>query len=215
MSAGLDFAVVSTGNVYTAIDTYTATSSTSQTIANTYGPYPNGAMNLPGQAYLTPLVPGQLSSAKGQGAPLVVRYVRYNSTANPNLLASPGVVYWTDETFTTVSGVFTEGNPSATGNLNSLAGLLLVSSTSLGLTGAQAAAALNGNWCFIATSGFVPGASVVALTATGDALVGAAGNFVNARVASGTAPTSKRILQALTAIAGGVADVLVDTDWIF
>jgi hypothetical protein len=121
-------------------------------------------------------------------------------------------VYWTDETFTTVSGVFTEGNPAATGNLNSFAGYMLPNTASVsGLT----AAALNGNWVFIQTSGFLAGAYVPAATAIGDALVGAAGNFTLARVASGTAPTSIRCAQALTAIAAGVADVLVNTDWTY
>ena len=55
----------------------------------------------------------------------------------PNLLAYPAPVYWTDETYTTVSGVFTEGNPAATGNLNSLAGWLLAELHGLALTGAE------------------------------------------------------------------------------
>jgi hypothetical protein len=214
MSAGLDFANVSTGNVYTVVDPYiAAASSTQQVIQSNQPPFPNGAYNLPGNAYLLPLNTfGLVFGQKGEGAPLVVRYVRYNSTANPALIATPAPVYWTDETFTTVSGVFTEGNPSATGNINSLAGLLLPNTTILpSLTAAQ----LNGNWCFIAVSGFVPGVTAPAGTAVGDALIGAAGNFTLGRVASGTAPTTKRILQALSPITGGVADVLVDTDWTY
>lgn len=213
MSAGLDYPVVSTGNIFTAIDTYYASpSTTGQTIPPSQTALPNGAYNLPGQAYLTPVVPGLLSGVNGQGAPPVVRYVRYISTANPALVAFPAPVYWTDETFTNVSGVFSEGNPAATGNLNSFAGYLLPNTASVsGLT----AAALNGNWVFICTSGFIKGAYVPASTAIGDALVGVTGNFTLARVASGTAPTSKRIAQALTAISGGVADVLVDTDWTY
>jgi hypothetical protein len=218
MSAGLDFAVINSGNPYTNIDTYIASpSSTQQTIASQAQPFPNGAYNLLGQAYLAPVIPGLLSGVNGQGAPLVMRYVRYNSTANPNCLAAPAVVYWTDETFTTVSGVFSEGNPAATGNLNSLAGVLLVNTTAYpgSLTGAQLATALNGNYVWIATSGFVKGVAVPAATAIGDALVGVSGNFLAARIASGTAPTSKRILQALTAVAATVADCLVDTDWTY
>lgn len=218
MSAGLDFAVINTGNPYTNIDTYIASpSSTTQTIASMAQPYPNGAYALPGQAYLAPVVPGQLSSAKGQGAPLVLRYVRYNSTANPAALAGPAAVYWTDETFTTVSGVFSEGNPAATGNLNSLAGLLLVNTTAYpgSLTGAQLATTLNGNYVWIAVSGFVPGVQVPASTAIGDSLTGTSGNFLLARTASGTAPISKRIIQALTAVISTVADCLVDADWTY
>jgi hypothetical protein len=213
MSAGLDFPVVNTGNVYTNIDTYIASAtSTTQVIQQNQPPYPNGAYNTLGQAYLLPVVPGQLSTAKGQGAPLVVRYVRYNSTANPAPLAYPAAVYWTDETFTTVSGVFSEGNPAGTGNLNSLAGILLPNSTSIsGLTATQ----LNGNYVFIAVSGFVSGVAVPAATAIGDSLAGVSGNFLLQRTASGTAPISRRLLQALTAISGSSADCLVDVDWTY
>jgi len=213
MSAGLDYANVSTGNVYTTIDTYVAAaSSTTQVIQQTYPPYPNGAYNFPGAAYLLPQNTFGLLNAKGQGAPLVVRYVRYLSTANPALSAAPAAVYWTDETFTTVSGVFSEGNPAATGNLNSFAGILLPNTTAVsGLT----AAILNGNWCFIATSGFVPGVAVPGSTAIGDSLTGVSGNFLLFRTASGTAPISKRICQALTAVTSNVADCLVDTDWTY
>jgi hypothetical protein len=210
--AGLDFATFSTGNPYTTIDTYYATSTVNQTVPPTQAAYPNGALAWPGEAYLAPVTTFGLLGQKGQGAPLVLRYVRYNSTANPALLAYPAPVCWTDETFQTVSGVFSEGNPSGTGNLNSFAGLLLVNTTSVsGLT----AAALNGNWVWIATSGYVPGAYVPAATAIGDSLTMSSGNFTLTRTASGTAPISKRILQALTAISSGNADVLVDTDWTY
>jgi hypothetical protein len=213
MSAGLDFPIVNSGNVFTNIDPYIASaSSTQQVIQQNQPPYPNGAYNTLGQAYLLPVNPAALSTAKGQGAPLVVRYVRYNSTANPAPGAAPGVVYWTDETFTTVTGVFSEGNPAATGNLNSAAGILLPNSTSIsGLTAAQ----LNSNFVFIAVSGFVAGVAVPAATAIGDSLTGVAGNFLLFRTASGTAPISKRIAQALTAVSGGVADCLLDFDWTY
>lgn len=213
MGAGLDYAVINTGNPFTSIDPYIASAtSTQQVIQSNQPPYPNGAYNTLGQAYLAPVNPAALSAAKGQGAPLVIRYVRYNSTANPAVLTAPAAVYWTDETFTTVTGVFSEGNPAATGNLNSFAGIMLVNSTAVsGLT----AAILNGNYIWIATSGFVPGVAVPASTAIGDSLTGVSGNFLMFRTASGTAPISKRICQALTAVAATVADCLVDTDWTY
>lgn len=218
MALGNEFPYVSTGNLYTAIDTYASTISTQPPINTPSNP--NGALNPAGAAFL--LSQGSLEgptvayAGKGFGAPLIVRYVRYNSTANPNLLAYPAPVYWTDETFTTVSGVFSEGNPAATGNLNSLAGILLPNYTSLGLAAAAAATALNGNWCFIVTRGWVPNVSVPASTAIGDALVGTSGNFTFARVASGTAPTSRFNCTAQTAIsASNTADVLVNTDITF
>lgn len=221
MALGYEFPVITTGNLQTAIDTYASTISTQPPINTPSNP--NGALNPAGAAFL--LAPGvgqgasgakALYGANGWGAPLIVRYVRYNSTANPALLAYPAPVYWTDETYTTVSGVFTEGNPAATGNLNSLAGWLLPNSTALALTGAASATALNGNWCFIATKGFLPNAAVVAATAVGDALVGAAGNFVVGRVASGTAPTSRFNAIAQSAVTGNTtADILINTDITF
>lgn len=212
MALGTEFPVITTGNLYTAIDTYASTITT-QPPTNSPS-WPNGAQNPAGASFL--LAPTALASVtyakNGWGAPLIVRYVRYNSTANPNLLAYPAPVYWTDETFTTVSGVFTEGNPAATGNLNSLAGILLPNYTALNLTAANAALALNGNWCFIATKGFVPSAYVPGSTAVGDSLTGSAGNFTFTRTGSGTAPISRYNAIALTAIASGVADILVNTD---
>lgn len=216
-----EFPNISTGNLYTAIDTYTNTIST-QPPTNTPS-WPNGAQNPPGAFYLLsqgapegpatayPSASGSLSS-KGYGAPLVVRYVRYNSTGNPNLLAYPAPVYWVDETFTTVSGVFSEGNPAGTGNLNSLAGLLLPNYTSLNETAAAAATTLNGNWCWIVTKGFVPSVYVPSGTGVGDALTGTSGNFTLTRTGSGAAPISLRCFIAQTAIAAGVADVLVNTE---
>lgn len=218
MALQYEFPVITTGNLQTAIDTYASTISTQPPINTPSNP--NGALNPAGAAFLLAPGVGQGTNgaqakygANGWGAPLIVRYVRYNSTANPNLLAYPAPVYWTDETYTTVSGVFTEGNPAATGNLNSLAGWLLPNYTALGLTAAAAATALNGNWCFIATKGFLPGAAVVAATAIGDFLVGAAGNFTVGKVASGTAPTTRFGAVAQSAVTGNTtADILIDTD---
>ena len=57
---------------------------------------------------------------------------------------------------------------------------------------------------------------MVASTAIGDALVGASGNFVCARVASGSAPTSVRNAIALTAVsANTTSDILINCDITF
>jgi len=215
MALQYEFPVITTGNLYTAIDTYASTIAT-QPPTNVPS-NPNGAQNPIGAAFL--LAPGAfegtptLYGANGWGAPLIVRYVRYNSTTNAALLAYPAPVYWTDETYTTVTGTFSEGNPAATGNLNSLAGWLLPNFTALGKTGAASATALNGNFCFIATKGFLPAAAVVASVAVGDAVIGASGNFTAARVASGTAPTTRFFATALTAVtANTTADILINTD---
>lgn len=214
MALGTEFPVISTGNLYTAIDTYASTITTQPPVNSPS--WPNGAQNPIGSAFLLTKGasegPSESYGGNGWGAPLIVRYVRYNSTANPNLLATPAPVYWTDETFTTVSGVFSEGNASGTGNAASLAGLLLVNSASLGLSAAAAAAALNGNFCFIVTKGFVPSVTVGASTAVGDTNIGAAGNFTFARVAEATFPGTTVFVRALTAISSSKSDVLVFTD---
>jgi hypothetical protein len=223
MAIQYEFPVVSTGSLYTAIDTYGSTISTQP--PTNIPSNPNGALNPIGAAFLIapgsslyspaqyyPSASGSLNS-NGWGAPLIVRYVRYNSTTAAAMLAYPAPVYWTDETYTTVTGTFSEGLPASTGNLNSLAGWLLPNSTSLALTGAKSTTALNGNFCFIATKGFVPAAAVVALTAVGDAIVGAAGNFVVTRTASGTAPVSSRNALALTAVSANItSDIWINCD---
>lgn len=177
----------------------------------------NGAKNPVGSLYFQPsasmggLV---LPSVTGFASGLWCKYVLYKSTANPAMVGGPAVVYYTDETYNQVSGVFTEGHPAATGNLNSIAGWLLPNTgavAGVGVGAAVSAAILNngglGSYVWIGLLGFIPSCSVVAATAIGDALVGAAGNFTTARVASGTAPTGKILGWAKTAIAGGVADI--------
>ena len=49
------------------------------------------------------------SAANAFGAPAIFMLVQYKSTANPAPVAAPAPVYWTDNTFTVVSGVESEG----------------------------------------------------------------------------------------------------------
>jgi hypothetical protein len=165
-------------NVFGVVDTYSTTAS--------YNGQLNGALNPLGSLWTIPS-PSQggnltLATATGYGAWLTVKYVRYNSTANPAIPAGPAIVYYTDETFTTVSGVFTEGNIAGTGSSASIAGLLLPNTgtvTGIGLGTGVTAALLNGNFCFIAVQGFVPSCYLSAGT-QGSALSGVAGNFTSA-----------------------------------
>lgn len=203
-------------NIYTCINTYTSTVSNQNSYTGFI--FPNGATNPVGDVYVLPQGAQQnsttagantLSGGNGYGAPLVIRYVRYNSTANAALTALPSVVYWADETFTTVTGTYSE---SVAGS-STAAGILCINTANYpgSLTGAQLATALNGNYCFIVTKGFVPGVSVPASTAVGDILVGAASSaFTMARVAAGTAPTYARNAIALTAVANSKADILAN-----
>jgi len=199
--AQIEFPVFSDGNAYNSIGTYVST-------------LPNqGAVVQPGIGCKLPISPA-LSTVNGQGAPLCLRYVRYNSTANPSIGAAPGPVYWTDETFTTVSGVSTE----SVGGVNMIAGCLLINTTNYpgSYTGANLAKALNGNWCWIAVAGFVPGVTSPAAVVAGDTLIGAATNFALARIPQGTQLTNTLFARALSTVASNVADMLLGGfDWEF
>jgi hypothetical protein len=183
-------ATVTTGNFRTSIDPFTATQ------PGTY-PLPNGQVNPLGAAYYdaTPT----LTYQSGVGAKY--RYVRYNSTANPAVLTAPAPVYWVDVNFTTVTGVSTESL-----GVNFVAGFLMPNSTDLSTL---TATILNGNFVWICVGGLVLNAIVPASTAVGDAIIGAAGNFTDARVAAGTAPTNKVLAWAAAAVSGGTANVQV------
>lgn len=188
--ASIQTAQVSTGNFQTTID---------QFVPGLAG-YPTnpGARNQVGAAYYD--ATGSLSNPNG--VPGKYRYVRYNSTANPTVTAGISPVYWTDATFTTVSGVMSEG----LFGVNSIAGLLMPNTNALATL---TATVLNGNFVWICVGGYVAGVTAPGATAAGDSIIGAAGNFTPARVAAGTAPTNRAIGFATTAIAGGLCNVLV------
>ena len=187
--ATLGFPVIDTGNPYTVLDAYNAAL------------YNNGARAPLGTLARVPLPVGTVGSpAKGLGSSLAIKYVRYLSTANPAVVGGPAVVYWTDLSFTTVTGVSTEGL-----GVNFAAGWLLPNTVSIsGFTAAQ----LNGNFVWIGLSGYIPGCVSVGSTAVGDSLIGAAGNFTVARVAAGTAPTNQSLGWAATAVSSGLSDVV-------
>lgn len=147
----------------------------------------NGAQNPVGSLYFQPApsMGGTLAvtSTTGYCSGLWMKYVLYKSTANPAMVAGPAPVYYTDETFSTVSGVFSEGNPAATGNSSSLAGFLLPNTgaiAGIGVGTAVTAAILNnggnGSYVWIGLMGFIPSAFVGAL-AVGNPVSGVAGNW--------------------------------------
>jgi hypothetical protein len=137
----------------------------------------NGALNPPGSLWFVPqpsqsgtalgIVSGAASSA-GYGSGLWVKYVLYRSTNNPAMRSGPAPVVWTDESFTTVSGSFSEGIVAT--NSVSAAGWLLVNTgsvTNVGVGSAITATILNngghlsstyvgGSWVFIGVQGFIP-----------------------------------------------------------
>lgn len=142
--------------------------------------YQNGARMQPGAAFYTKDSSGRIQK---------YRYVRLNSTAPPTAIVGP--VYWKDNTRQVVTAVYSEAL-----HVNAAAGVLLNAS------------ATNGNWVCILVYGYV-NMVVAASTAAGDALIGASGNQLTARVAAGTAPTNKVLAWAQTAISSTKSDVEV------
>lgn len=176
---------LSTGSVLTQLDTV--------------------ALNPLGCIWSPPANQALPSSTAGFGAQPVYKYVKYTSTTNPAPVAFPAPVVFTDTSFTVVSGNAAEAF-TVTG-LVGIAGYLLPNTASFsGLTNVI----LNNSYCWIQIGGYLGGAYVPASTAIGDNIVGiATGNFVAGRVAAGTAATSRPFGVALSAIASGVANVLL------
>jgi hypothetical protein len=200
---------ITTGNVRTTYDLFTPAPG-----PTTPGPTPffSGGLAAPlGTTFMDQGGPDSVSGTLTQLPLLSValyKYVLYKSATNPALVTAPGLVYYTDETFTVVSGARADG---FTTTENSLAGLLMPNTTDLpNLTATILNNGGNGSGVWICIGGFVKAATSIAATAVGDTLVGSGTAFTPARVASGTAPTFTKTMTALTAIAGGVSDVLVN-----
>lgn len=202
---------VTTGNVRTTYDLIT----TSGYFPNpTFGQF--GLTNPLGSTFVDVGGPDSISGTLTQlplGTISIYRYVLYKSTANPALIANPGMVYYTNNTFTTVSGAIADG---VTGTASDFAGYLMPNTTDLSvLTNTILNNAGLGSGVWICIGGFVKAAASVASTAVGDTLVGSATAFTPARVASGTAPTFVRNATALTAVASSASDVVVNIAPIF
>lgn len=178
----------------------------------------NGARNPVGSLYFQP-GPAQagglvLPSAVGYAAGLWCKYVLYKSTANPAMVAGPAPVYYTDETFGVVSGVFTEGMIAATGNASSIAGWLLPNTgsvASVGVGSAVTAAILNnnglGSYVWIGVCGFIPSCFLAAGAQT-NLVYGSAGNFTVAAIADGSAITHRPAGYVWGPVAANIGDVL-------
>lgn len=139
------------------------------------------------------------------GSPAIYMLVQYKSTVQPAPAAAPAPVYWTDETFTTVSGVSTESGFGLSG----IAGYMMVNTASVsGLTAAQIQTAQ----LLIQVAGPLTAGVAPALTVAGDWIIGAAGNFTPGRVAQGTQPGYRSFGIGLTAVTAGLADILLDCD---
>ena len=157
-----------------------------------------------GQRYIAVI---DTTAANAFGSPAIYMLVKYQSTANPAPVGAPAPVYWTDTTFSQVTGVESEGIVTPQG----VAGYLMVNTTDLpSLT----ATTLNGGLCLIQVAGYLKGAynPTSGVPAAGVWIVGSAGNWTSAVVASGTAPGYRTLGVQLTAVASGVCDVLVNSD---
>jgi hypothetical protein len=183
---------ITTGNVQTTLDA--------------------AAKNPVGAIWSPPVNLGSPLSTKGLGAQPVYKYLYYNSTSNPAPVAAPAPVYYTDESFTTVSGNAAEAYFTTNGQC--IAGYLMPNTTALTtLTNTQ----LNQSYCFVQISGFLASAyapTTVTAGAPGNVIAGAAtGNW--ASVVNTTTAGYRYLALQWTAIASSLCDVLVGGDSCF
>jgi hypothetical protein len=165
----------------------------------------NNPLNTVGCIYSPPANQANPQSTAGFGAQPVVKYVQYKSTSQPTPAAVAAPVYWTDTSFTTVTGNAAEA--FSTTGLVGPAGYLLVNTTSVSTL---TAAILQSCYVWIQIGGYLAGAYAPAATAIGDAIIGiASGNFVAARSAAGAAPTNRPFGIALSAVSSGTANLLL------
>lgn len=163
-----------------------------------------GEVQVPGQRYFG-LASESATASNPFGAPGIYMLVNYQSTANPAPTTAPAPVYWTDATFTTVSGVESEGFMG----LNSVAGYMMLNTTAKsGLTNTQ----LNGGQVIIQVAGYLIGGISPAAIVAGDYIIANTGNWTPARVAQGTAPTYRTFGTATSAVSGGLCNILLNCD---
>jgi hypothetical protein len=149
------------------------------------------------------------------GSPAIFMLVQYLSTsaittANLTTAAAPAPVYWTDNTFTTVTGITTEGIGGTTLGLAFPAGFMMPNTVSLpNLTAAQ----LLGSQMLIQIGGYLKGAycSGSSNPGIGSWLVPVAGTLSMNSIAAGSSTTYQPFGIQLTALASGLCDVLVNS----
>lgn len=191
MSFGIDFPVVSTGLLSTSIDPFVSTNLN------------NGALNIPGAIYQAP-INSALIGTKGPAPNGYFKYVRYNPSVSQTLKNGAQLVYWKDETFTTVTGLYSE---SLTGTINDIAGWMLYNTT---VNSAAVATDINGNYCWIQVGGLLVGAWVTAAAAADASIYGAASTFgATGTTAANTAPTNRVAGWSLAAAASNLVDLYV------
>lgn len=148
------------------------------------------------------------TAANPFGAPAIYQLVKYLSTSatttgNLTTAGGPAPVYWTDNTFSTVTGITSESL-----GLNFLAGYLMVNTVDLPtLTAAQ----LLGAQCLINVGGYLKSAYAPTAGAAGigNVIFPVAGTFSSNAVAAGTWGGYYPFGVQLTAVAAGLCDVYV------
>lgn len=145
------------------------------------------------------------------GFPVIFQLVKYLATsalttANLTTFGGPVPVYWTDNTFTTVTAISSEGL-----GLNFAAGIMMLNIIDVTtLTAAQ----VLGAQLLASVAGYVKGAFVngAGTPGIGNWIVPVAGTGTTTGVAAGTAPGYRTFGVQLTAVAAGLADMMVNTD---
>lgn len=200
MGIGIDFAAFGATNPFVGTTPYSAVDTFNSLLEN------NGAAQPLGSIYAAPLNPATIST-NGVGLQPIYKYVRYNPTVSQTILAGPQLVYWKDETFTTVTGLSSESV-----GINFVAGWLLYNTTTIpqgSTSNANYAAVINGNYVWIQVGGFLPGAFVTAAS-VGDSIYGAASTFgATGHTAQSTAPPNHVAGWAYTAASSNLADLYV------
>jgi hypothetical protein len=169
-----------------------------------------------GQRYIASV---NATAANPSGAPAIYMLVKYLSTSaitttNLTTASAPAPVYWTDETYTTVTGITTEALGATTLGLAFPAGFLMVNKASLpGLTAAN----LVGAQVLIQVAGYLPQAymSSSSNAGIGSWVIPVAGTFSSAFIAAGNTTTYQpfgRQASVLSALTTGLVDVLVGCD---
>lgn len=182
---------ISTGNILTQLDT--------------------SPVNPLGCIYSPPVNQNLPVTTKGLGAQPVWKYVKYSSTTNPAPVAAPAPVYFTDESFTTISGNAAEAFVT-TGGLY-IAGYWMPNTTSIALLANNTTGSniqVNNSYGWMQIGGLLVGAwGPTASGAVGASITGlTTGNWAS----TGAANAQRQLGFQLTAVASSVCDVLVSGD---
>lgn len=161
--------------------------------------------NAVGTLYSPPINQAGVTTAAGYAAQPVVKYLQYKSTSLPTPVAGAAPVYYTDASFTTVSGNAAEGFVTAGGLF--VAGYLLVNTTSVSTL---TAAILQLSYVWVQVGGYLPNAWAPTTTpGVGNVITGlATGNWASAGLAAAT--PLRTIGYQLTAAASSLCTVLVE-----